>query len=166
METNTNTKNQQLNEASGTISPVLFHETALHKRSNTFCKKWDQPTFLYRYLGEANELLYIGITNDFLIRDEAHVKSSPWRVRAYYASIEVFPDRRMAEAAEAIAIENEKPPCNAKWPTAFPPESVPIFAWYLKENGGEFAGKCKTLFEVFWCYPYLSPQVAPDWPKG
>ena len=143
-------------------APVLFHQTELHARSQSYCDRWHSATFLYRYFGEKRDLLYIGITNDFLLRDEAHVKSSPWRVDAFHASIEIFPTRRMAEAAEAIAIEEERPPCNAKWPISVPPEEIPIFAWYLKENGGKLIGQCRTWFDVYWSYPYLCPEVGDE----
>ncbi len=70
-------------------------------------------TALYRIWGEADLLLYIGISDEFGTRWKQHAKAQPWwgemrrlTIDAWYAS------REQAEAEEVTAIKAEKPKYN------------------------------------------------------
>lgn len=74
-----------------------------------------ERTALYRVFGDADLLLYIGISKDFGRRWRDHARKQPWwgemrrlSVDAWYAS------REEARAVEAVAIKAEKPKYNKK----------------------------------------------------
>lgn len=83
-----------------------------HRADWTFLKARDQGstvTALYRWYDADDTLLYIGITNDPHVRQSAHAKKSSWADFAVRGTIERFPSRPEAEAAEKAAIEAERP---------------------------------------------------------
>ncbi|WP_328344658.1 DnaB-like helicase N-terminal domain-containing protein [Micromonospora sp. NBC_00421] len=83
-----------------------------HRADWTFIKARDQGstvTALYRWFDADGTLLYIGITNDPHVRQSAHAKKSSWADFAVRGTIERFPSRQEAEAAEKAAIEAERP---------------------------------------------------------
>jgi predicted GIY-YIG superfamily endonuclease len=75
----------------------------------------DEPTALYRVFGEADLLLYIGISNDFGRRWKQHARKQPWWDEKRRLTVDQwFDSREEAEAAEATAIMAEKPKYNKK----------------------------------------------------
>lgn len=69
----------------------------------------DQSTTLYRWFNTANELLYVGISNNVARRTDQHGDHQPWWNQVDYCRVERFPSRPLAEAAEVAAIHNEHP---------------------------------------------------------
>lgn len=74
-----------------------------------------EETALYRVYGEADLLLYIGVSNDFGRRWREHAKKQPWwNERRRMTVDEWFGSRPEAEAAETAAIKAEKPKYNKR----------------------------------------------------
>lgn len=75
------------------------------------------PTWLYRVFGEADLLLYIGISDDFGRRWKQHAKEQPWwgEMRRLSADF-LYDSRDEARAAESAAIKAEKPKHNKEKP--------------------------------------------------
>lgn len=99
--------------------------------------------WLYRYFDCEWTLLYVGISNCFLTRDESHMLRSDWRWKyAMTATLETYPDRYLAEIAEAVAIREERPMFNVKKPR-FTEESADykLYRWYLDKHGGRLRGE-------------------------
>ena len=69
---------------------------------------------LYRHFGEDGELLYVGISLSAVARLSAHNQSATWANSIRRVEIQAFPDRRLAELAEATAIQNERPKHNIR----------------------------------------------------
>ena len=111
----------------GMAAPVKFRaplvtdaETGMIARGTVPYMPGDEvvdPHVVYRFWGvvpgqedDGEQLLYVGLTNDFDRRDEEHKDRSPWRgfVTRYEAD-EEWPNRARAAAAEARAIEEERP---------------------------------------------------------
>lgn len=69
-------------------------------------------TALYRIFGEADLLLYIGISKDFGKRWKDHTKSQPWWDEHRRLAVEWCDSRDEAETAEEVAIKAEKPKYN------------------------------------------------------
>lgn len=68
-----------------------------------------RETALYRWWDEADVLLYIGIADRIGNRTKNHAKGSTWMEFAVRSSVERFPRRSTALAAEEAAIKAEKP---------------------------------------------------------
>jgi predicted GIY-YIG superfamily endonuclease len=67
-------------------------------------------TTLYRAYDEADRLLYVGITDDDLERRlNNHARYATWPAYLDRLTIQIFPDRASACAAELAAIRSEKP---------------------------------------------------------
>ncbi|MEU0493458.1 helix-turn-helix domain-containing protein [Nocardiopsis sp. NPDC006139] len=73
------------------------------------------PTVLYRYYDEEDLLLYIGISNDMRHRLSGHEKASTWMDFAVRSTIERFPTRDEAEAAEREQIGAHRPLFNSQF---------------------------------------------------
>ncbi len=97
--------------------------------------RFDDPTSLYRYFHDDGTLLYVGMSNQFTLRDRAHHKSSHWRCVASWVRLEVFPNRDIAEIAESWAIEEERPMWNVKAQSPRYPARA-RHGWYLDRMGG------------------------------
>jgi hypothetical protein len=69
-------------------------------------------TALYRIFGDADLLLYIGISDDFGIRWKAEARKFPWWDEHRRMTVEWLDSRPEAEAAETAAIKAEKPKYN------------------------------------------------------
>jgi hypothetical protein len=69
----------------------------------------NEPVDLYRYFDDAGRLLYVGISNSAFARAHAHRRRSSWWVSATSMTIEHHPTRERALAAEARAIQTERP---------------------------------------------------------
>lgn len=68
---------------------------------------------LYRFYDEADQLLYIGITNDPARRFSQHESDKPWWIKVANIKLQRgFANRLDLEAAEIAAIEAERPRYN------------------------------------------------------
>ncbi|GAA2929604.1 GIY-YIG nuclease family protein [Streptomyces enissocaesilis] len=67
------------------------------------------PTALYRLRDQSGTLLYVGITNNLGWRWKTHAADKEWWPEVVTRSIEWFPTRSHALAAEAAAIRAEQP---------------------------------------------------------
>lgn len=71
-----------------------------------------ERTALYRIFGDADLLLYIGVSKNFGTRWQKHARTQPWWDEHRKMTIEWHNSRALAEAAEATAIDAEKPKYN------------------------------------------------------
>lgn len=72
-----------------------------------------ERTAMYRIRGEADALLYIGVSDDFGRRWKQHAKKQPWWHEMRSLSVDCwYESRPEAEAAEAAAIKAEQPKYN------------------------------------------------------
>lgn len=67
---------------------------------------------LYRFFDADGLLLYVGITNDPLVRFRAHGTDKSWYPRAVTATLTHFDSREELASAEWMAIQAEKPKYN------------------------------------------------------
>jgi predicted GIY-YIG superfamily endonuclease len=67
---------------------------------------------LYRFYGNNNQLLYVGISNTWYQRFHDHEKKSGWFSKVTYSTFEWHETRESVEAAELIAIRSENPEFN------------------------------------------------------
>lgn len=88
-----------------------------------------EPTALYRLFGDGDVLLYIGISKTFGRRWHQHSRSQPWWPQVRRQSIDWYPGRDEALAAEADAIRAEYPRHNVAHarprPVSAPPRPAP-----------------------------------------
>lgn len=82
----------------------------------------DERTVLYRYFGEAGDLLYIGITDEPGRRWKEHMKSQPWWASVRRQTAQWYDTRASAEVAEISAIRSERPLHNVRHARAEPQE--------------------------------------------
>lgn len=73
-----------------------------------------RPCFLYRLYGEDDELLYIGISLSALGRLSEHLAEKSWAAQVRRTTIETYPTRAAAAAAEVAAIKSEWPTYNVQ----------------------------------------------------
>lgn len=71
-----------------------------------------QVTELYRHFDAAGKLLYVGISLSTAVRLASHKTNSRWARQIASITIERFPTRAAALAAERAAIETEHPVYN------------------------------------------------------
>lgn len=92
-----------------------------------------ERTALYRIWGDADLLLYIGVSKDFGNRWKQHAKQQPWwdEMKRLTAD-EWFDSREEAEAAERKAIKAERPKYNVTHNSPPKPERT-ICYWYDSE---------------------------------
>lgn len=69
----------------------------------------DETTTLYRFYDQAEQLLYVGITNSPSRRFAEHQDGKEWWPTIASVKLEHFPSRQQALDAERAAIVNEKP---------------------------------------------------------
>jgi hypothetical protein len=72
----------------------------------------DRPVALYRIYNADTELLYVGVSHSVLRRLDEHLTAKPWWPAVAWISVEHFADRFVAEAAESLAIREERPKYN------------------------------------------------------
>lgn len=75
---------------------------------------------LYRHFGENGGLLYVGVSNDPILRTKQHSKTARWWEDVEYITLEKFPDRDSALRAESRAIISERPRYNIAGTTGVP----------------------------------------------
>ena len=73
-----------------------------------------EPTALYRTYDTSSDLLYVGISNNFGTRWKQHAKTQPWWPEVQRLTVEWYPNREDAEAAEVAAIGAEQPKYNIR----------------------------------------------------
>jgi predicted GIY-YIG superfamily endonuclease len=66
-------------------------------------------TALYRLYNAADEVIYIGITDDLKGRMEWHAANQTWWPEVTRRTVAFYPDWDAADAAETLAIAAEKP---------------------------------------------------------
>lgn len=71
-------------------------------------------TTLYRAFNNQDELLYVGISNNFMTRLYQHQSKSKWHKLAATMTLQHYETRELAEQAETAAIHNEKPLFNKR----------------------------------------------------
>jgi len=69
-------------------------------------------TGLYRVFGEADSLLYIGISKHFGVRWQQHARKQPWWNERRRMTVDFYDGREEALDAEALAIFTEQPKYN------------------------------------------------------
>lgn len=74
-------------------------------------ERWDgkEPHYLYRHFNAAGALLYVGITRNVRLRNNAHNHASLWWSEVSSTTVEELPTRNDALLAEEIAIKAERP---------------------------------------------------------
>ena len=73
---------------------------------------------LYRHFNKAGELLYVGISLNSAARLTSHANSSGWFSEISTMTVQQFPSRAEALAAENFAVQTEKPKYNASHSSA------------------------------------------------
>jgi hypothetical protein len=117
------------------------------------------PTVLYRYYDDYGVLLYVGISNDFPVRDKQHLRDD-WRDEVLFCHQQLWPDRAWAVIAECVAIKRGKPKYNVqKWPRTdkylkTKPEDL---GWFLVVN-------CDEEGRYLAPTPYETPRFAENGP--
>lgn len=106
----------------------------------------ESPTWLYRYYANDAELLYVGISNEPHTRMMRHVRND-WFKRAVATFYECFPLRRLAEAAEQLAIITEDPTYNEVRRHCGHVSAHDV-NWYFDETGDLLVGRCR-----YWASP-------------
>lgn len=76
--------------------------------------KTDRKTSLYRHYDAAGRLLYVGISFSAITRTAQHAAYSPWWDDVARMDVERFSSRAEAEAAEIVAIREERPLFNKR----------------------------------------------------
>lgn len=68
-----------------------------------------ENTALYRFYDSSYQLLYVGISNNFVLRFSQHSQTAEWHNQVTFSRIEHFKTRTEALAAEKNAIQSEHP---------------------------------------------------------
>lgn len=69
----------------------------------------DEPHFVYRFFGEDDRLLYVGVTYNPPARFEQHSKRSAWFADMARVTWTEYPDQAAGRRAEREAIDAEAP---------------------------------------------------------
>jgi predicted GIY-YIG superfamily endonuclease len=88
-------------------------------------------TALYRIWGNDGQLLYVGISKSALSRLGQHLTEKPWAADIVNVTIETFPTRELAAAAEVAAIQSEKPLHNV---THNSKANKIVTSWFFNHN--------------------------------
>lgn len=80
---------------------------------------------VYHLFGVGDELIYIGATDDLEARWKHHSYVQPWWPEVQRKSVEWYPDRDSALAAEESAIKAERPRINIIHAVERPPRPEP-----------------------------------------
>lgn len=68
-----------------------------------------EQTAVYRFYGEDDVLLYVGITKDFEKRRQQHKATKPWWPQVKRPVVDLYDDEQEARQAELLAITGEHP---------------------------------------------------------
>lgn len=116
--------------------------------------EWRQPspeTAVYRIYNADDELLYVGITNDLVIRWIGHRSDKVWwRREAHRYDVRWYPNRDLAAAQEKHAIMSERPKHNSLYrqPPLSPVQPKQPGAYSVKEIAQRFRFSPKTVREM------------------
>lgn len=99
--------------------------------------------YLYRFYGGDGSLLYVGITDDLIARLASHRRTAGWWSAVARTESVIYPTRRAAEYAEAVAIRSERPAHNRARPTAAKVEEL-----HCGTDTSEHAALVRVLAEV------------------
>lgn len=86
-----------------------------------------ERTALYRLYGDADELFYIGVAKDILMRWKRHAYQKSWWPQVLKMTVEWHDSREEAERAEEAAIRAEHPKYNVPYsplPSPLTPDEV------------------------------------------
>lgn len=122
----------------------------------------ERSSFLYRLWDDAGYLLYVGVTSDLLGRFRTHHERQPWAWQVAGHTVEEYPDRPSALAAETVAIRDERPRYNARksaspyperWQEPEPPQRLDLLrldrlALWQRWRSARLLGKPFTPSEV------------------
>ena len=126
-------------------------------------------TEVYRFYNEADQLLYVGITDNWPARFHEHAKKSAWYKEARRIDLKPFETREEALAEELSAIHNEDPLWNingsAKASATEHYKQVVEWARQWAETGEEIKHHELVVAEIGHeiRHPYLPDSF---WPKG
>jgi hypothetical protein len=112
-----------------------------------------EETALYRVFGEADLLLYIGISKDFGARWKQHARRQPWWPEKRRMTTQWFGSRPEAEEAETAAIKAEGPKYN--FTHAVPPRP-------RQRKAAKVPARRPVLIKA----PDLRQWMCPDSPDG
>ncbi|PAX89587.1 hypothetical protein CLM85_32305 [Streptomyces albidoflavus] len=124
------------------------------KTESGLLAEWRKPspeTAVYRIYNSADELLYVGITNDLIVRWTGHRSDKPWwRTEAHRYEVAWFPNRSAAAAEEKQAILKEAPRYNSLYrhPPLRPVEQLHPGTYSVKEIAQRFRLSPKTVREL------------------
>lgn len=96
-----------LREASSETLPLQRHRIDVARHDTD-----PRPHVVYRFYGDAGELLYVGISLAAVQRMSAHKSNQPWWPDVARVDFVHYPDREAARAAEKVAIQDERPRYN------------------------------------------------------
>lgn len=85
-------------------------------------------TALYRHYDAEGQLLYVGVSKNPLRRNAQHASGADWMESVCNTHTEWFASRRLAETAERVAIDCEKPLHNIARPLG-PVPIIPVDGW-------------------------------------
>lgn len=109
---------------------------------------------LYRFFNKDDQLLYVGISNNWTQRLKQHYKDSAFFSEIYHATFEHFETREEVEAAEKVAIATE----GAIYNKAYNPfwenpqqhfQKLKFWTYSNVEPDAKHAGLIKKLRETF-----------------
>lgn len=72
------------------------------------------PTSVYRYLDAEGRLIYVGITNRGMLRQNEHNTHARWWRYVVSQEVEHYDDRETAARRERYLIERHRPPFNTQ----------------------------------------------------
>lgn len=149
--------------------------------SNATDRRKTGRTALYRIWGEAGQLLYIGISNDFGRRWKEHAKQQPWWAEMRRLAVDEWLDsRKAAQQAEEAAIKAEGPKYNKRHAAAPGPQpetrsigprlgaAQPFRECHCRDaqTGKKLHRNCPRLADKdhgAWYARYTVPRDALDW---
>jgi hypothetical protein len=102
-------------QQAATLSPPEFRRRASainEKFKQIAAGAWAAQCYLYRHYDCHGDLLYVGISLDFLKRQRTHLRIADWRHQICRIEIEPFATRAEALEAERSAIWDEYPKHN------------------------------------------------------
>jgi predicted GIY-YIG superfamily endonuclease len=114
-----------------------------------------RATALYRHFAVDGRLLYVGVSLGALKRTEQHRSGSAWFADVAAITLQWFPDREAALAAEALAIKAERPEWNIVGSIDRRPTSSPLRAFSSHPEGS--AADLMAAFKRAGVKPKLEP---------